>query len=294
MPVDAGPSPSVARPGLDYLGEAPVWEPRTASLVWVDITAGVVHRWNPQTDEHGELAVDGEVSAAVPRAGGGLVLAVDHSLILHDEDGTQRTLATVELDAPDNRFNDCRCDPAGRLWAGTMSKQRQPGVAALYRLTTDGELRQMISGTTISNGLAWNLHGDRMYFIDSTTQRIDLFDFDAASGTLSDRRPLVAISPADGLPDGMTVDAEDGIWVALFGGGCIRRYTGSGVLDAIVEFPVSNPTCPTFGGVDLDTLYVTTARHRLTPDQRRREPLAGALFAFQPGVRGRPAFIFRA
>jgi sugar lactone lactonase YvrE len=261
-------------------------------LIWVDITGGVVHCWKPQTDEQADLAFDGELSAAVPRAGGGLVLAIDHSLVLYDEGGGTQSVATVEEDRADNRFNDCRCDPHGRLWAGTMSKQREPGAAALYRLDADGSLRQMVSGTTISNGLGWSLAGDAMYFIDSTTQRIDVFDFDPASGSLSERRALVAIDPADGLPDGLTVDAEGGIWVALFGGGCVRRYTADGVLDAVIELPTSNPTCPAFGGPDLDTLYVTSAQHRLTPEQLRMQPLAGALFALRPGVRGRPAFMF--
>jgi sugar lactone lactonase YvrE len=173
-----------------------------------------------------------------------------------------------------------------------MSKTRTPGMAALYRLAPGGELERVIEGTTISNGLAWSPAGDTMYFIDSTTQRVDAFDFDAATGDISDRRTLVEIDPADGLPDGMTVDAEGGIWVCLFGGAAIRRYTPKGRLDAAVPLPTTNPTSPVFGGPDLRTLYVTTARHHLTPDQLAAEPLAGALLALDPGIRGLPGHRF--
>jgi sugar lactone lactonase YvrE len=131
-----------------------------------------------------------------------------------------------------------------------------------------------------------------MFFVDSTTQRIDALDFDAATGAISDRRPFAAIDPADGLPDGLAVDAEDGIWICLFGGAAVRRYDVAGRLDAVVELPVTNPTCPAFGGPGLATLYVTSARHRLTPVQLAAEPLAGAVLALDPGVRGLPRGTF--
>jgi sugar lactone lactonase YvrE len=169
-----------------------------------------------------------------------------------------------------------------------MSKTRTPGTAALYRLAPGGRIERVIAGTTISNGLAWSPSGDTMYFIDSTTQRIDALDFDARTGDVSDRRPLVAIAPDDGLPDGMTVDAEGGIWVCLFGGAAIRRYTPEGRLDAAIPLPTTNPTSPVFGGPDLRTLYITTARHRLTPHQLATEPLAGAVLTLDPGVHGLP------
>jgi sugar lactone lactonase YvrE len=279
------------RPAIDvgdHLGEGPHWDDRAGELLWVDITRGRIHAWRGPDGSVRTQALQGEVSAVVPRTDApGRVVAAGHRLLLR-EGAPERTLAVVEEDLPDNRFNDCKCDPQGRLWAGTMSKTRAPGVAALYRLAPGGELERVIAGTTISNGLAWSPAGDTMYFIDSTTQRVDAFDFDAATGDISDRRTLIGIDPADGLPDGMTVDAEGGIWVCLFGGAAIRRYAPDGRLDAAIALPTTNPTSPAFGGPDLQTLYITTARHRLTPSQLANEPFAGALLALDPGVQGLP------
>jgi sugar lactone lactonase YvrE len=276
----------------DHLGEGPVWDGRTNELLSVDITRGTVVRWDPSTGAESRIAVAGEVSAVVPRHTDGVILAIDRQLVLRQSDNAEKVLATVEPDLDENRFNDCRCDPQGRLWAGTMSKRRTPGTAALYRLSPEGELTTAVEHTTISNGLGWSVSGERMYFVDSTTQRVDAFDFDQAAGAISERRPIITVDPRDGLPDGLTVDAEDGIWLALFGGGVVRRYRPDGTLDAVVELPVSNPTCPAFGGPELDTLYITTAQHRLSKEQVRREPLAGALFALRPGVRGLRASSF--
>jgi sugar lactone lactonase YvrE len=272
----------------DHLGEGPHWDDRSGELLWVDITEGRVHAWSPASGHVRTELLSGEVSAVIPRASAsGHVVAAGHRLAIRDGKG-ERTLAIVEQDLQDNRFNDCKCDPQGRLWAGTMSKRRAPGTAAVYRLSAGGEIERVIADTTLSNGLAWSPHGDTMYFIDSTTQRIDAFDFDAPTGDVSDRRHLVEIDPDDGLPDGMTVDAEGGIWVCLFGGAAIRRYTPDGRLDAAIALPTTNPTSPVFGGPDLRTLYITTARHRLTPDQLAAEPLAGAVLTLGPGVQGLP------
>jgi sugar lactone lactonase YvrE len=280
-----------ARPIIDtrdHLGEGPHWDDRAGELLWVDITAGRIHAWTPPGGRLRTERLDGEVSAVVPRAGArGHVVATGHRLLLR-EGGAEHTLAIVEEDLPDNRFNDCKCDPQGRLWAGTMSKTRTTGTAALYRLAPGREIERVIDATTISNGLAWSPSGDTMYFIDSTTQRVDAFDFDAATGRISARRTVIEIDAEDGLPDGMTVDAEGGIWICLFGGAAIRRYTADGRLDAAIPLPTANPTSPTFGGTDLRTLYITTARHRLTADQLASEPTAGAVLTLDPGVKGLP------
>jgi sugar lactone lactonase YvrE len=282
----------VALPARDHLGEGPHWDAVRGELVRVDITHGLVHRWRPGTGASSVAAFEGEVSAALPRRGGGLVVAAGRTILLVDEDGRRRTVASVEPDRPDNRFNDCRCDPQGRLWAGTMSKLREPAAAALYRLEPDGDIERMVAATTLSNGMGWSPDGSLYYFIDSVAQRIDVFDFDGRDGTVHNRRPFAAIEPDDGLPDGLCVDAQGGIWVCLFGGGAVRRYAPDGQLDASIALPVSNPTCPAFGGPDLATLYLTTARHRLSPDQLAREPLAGSVLALEPGIAGLPAHPF--
>jgi sugar lactone lactonase YvrE len=280
----------VAVAAADQLGEGPIWDERTGELLRVDIAHGRVHGWRPSTGEGWTRRYEGEVSAVIPLAeGDGWVLAAGHRILVDDGDAP-RELAAVEQDLAHNRFNDCRCDPAGRLWAGTMSKVRASGAAALYRLGAGG-LDPVVTETTISNGISWA--GDRMYFIDSPTQRIDLLDYDEASGEVANRRPFVEIDPADGLPDGLTLDSEGGVWVCLFGGGAMRRYSPQGELDAVVPLPVTNPTCPTFGGDGLDTLYVTSARHRLSEEQLEAEPLAGALLAVDAGVTGRPGYRFR-
>jgi sugar lactone lactonase YvrE len=255
----------------------------------VDISRGLVHAWDPVGGDAETTAFGGEVTAVMPRsAPPGRIVAVGRELVL-DEPAGRTVLAAVEPDVPDNRFNDCRCDPQGRLWAGTMSKRREPGSAALYRLEAGAGVERVVAGTTLSNGLGWSPDSETMYFIDSVTQRLDAFDFDAAGGELSGRRELASIDPADGLPDGLAVDAEGAIWVALFGGAALRRYTPAGALDAHIELPVTNPTCPAFGGSDLTRLFVTSARHRLSPQQRAAEPLAGAVLEVEPGVAGLPA-----
>ena len=275
----------------DALGEGPHWDAERNELLRVDIRRGLLHRWRPRDGALWTTAIEGELSAVVPRRGGGLLLAVTRTLVLEDADGTRRTLATAD-EPEDNRFNDCRADAAGRLWAGTMSRTRRPGTAALYRLAPGGALDVAIAGTTLSNGIGWSADGERMFFVDSTTQRIDVLDFEVATGAVANRRPFAAIDPADGLPDGLAVDAEDGVWICLFGGAALRRYDAAGRLDAVVALPVTNPTCPAFGGPDLATLYVTSARHRMTPEQLAAEPLAGALLALDPGVRGLPRGVF--
>jgi sugar lactone lactonase YvrE len=260
------------------LGEGPVWSVEEQRLLFVDIKGGVQYSWAASEGVRSRRRFDGLVGFAIPRRAGGLVAGVDHRLELIDPDGTARTIAEVETEFPDNRFNDAKCDPAGRLWAGTMSMSREPGVAALYRLEPGGELEPLVEGLTISNGLGWSPDAGTMYLIDSTTQRIDRFDFDPERGRPSNRRSFVEIDPGDGLPDGLAVDADGGVWVALFGGAEVRRYDAAAALDLRLPLPTSNCTCPAFGGPDLRDLFVTTAKHRLDPAELAEQPLAGALF----------------
>jgi sugar lactone lactonase YvrE len=281
--------PEIVLEAGDQLGEGPIWDDVRGELLRVDISRGLVHGWNPSTGAAWRRQCDDQVGAALPRSGAeGLLIAVGRRIVVDEGDGV-RELARVEEDRPGNRLNDCKCDPAGRLWAGTMSGEQAPGEASLYRLVPGGEIECVITGTTISNGLGWTPAGDRMYFIDSTAQRIDAFDYDAETGEISGRRTFARIDPSDGKPDGMTVDAEGGIWVALFAGGAVRRYGEDGTLEAHIELPVTNPTSPVFGGLDLRTLYVTSARHELSEEQLAAEPLAGAVFALEPGVTGLPS-----
>jgi sugar lactone lactonase YvrE len=271
------------------LGEGTVWDAAAGLVRWVDIFAGTVFGLDPDSGERTSFGHPGPVGAVLPRAGGGLVLGAGLELVAVDEEGGgAEVLAAVEPEEPGNRFNDCRVDPAGRLWCGTKSRHDNENGGALHRVGPDLRPARVIAGTGIANGLGWSPDGATMYFIDSPTHRVDAYEFDAATGALGGRRTLAGIDPAEGLPDGLAVDAEGGVWVAVFGSGTVRRFGPDGALEAVLELPVRNPSCPAFGGPDLATLYVTTAHLRSNPDYADPDPLAGSLFATDPGVRGRP------
>ena len=273
------------------LGEGPAWDSRSSELAWVDITAGRVCFLGPGGAER-TVEVGQPVSAVVPRASGGHVLALRDGFAALADDGTVTTLAHVEHDRPGNRMNDGKCDRHGRLWAGTMAFDETPGAGALYRLDADGTVSTILEGVTISNGLAWSRDERAMYYIDTPTQRVDQLDYDPASGAVENRRPLFEIPPAAGSPDGMALDAEGFLWVALYGGGAVRRYAPDGALDRVIELPATCVTSCAFGGPELEDLYITCARHGLSPEQLTREPLAGALFHHRPGVAGLPTESF--
>jgi sugar lactone lactonase YvrE len=281
-------SAEVALQADDYLGEGPTWDGERQELSWVDITRAAIRSWQPESGRVRDLALDPPISFAVPRVGGGFVVGREHEIAVLDDRGSMETVFRVGNPAADTRFNDGKCDAAGRLWAGTMSTVREPGVGTLYRVAGDGAAAEVVAETTVSNGLAWSPDNRRFYFTDSTTQRVDVFDFELKQGTIANRRPWIEIDPRDGLPDGLTVDNDGGLWVSLFGGGEVRRYDATAQLEARAKLPVSNPTSVTFGGAALDRLFVTTAKHRLSDEQRAGQPLAGAIFALEAGVTGLP------
>jgi sugar lactone lactonase YvrE len=267
------------------LGEGPHWDPRSQALYWVDVPAGLVYR----RDDDGTLTSwdAGEpVGAAVPRASGGLVLtARDGFLALDTETGAVTPLAPVEADRPDTRMNDGSCDRAGRFYAGTMAADESPGAGSLYRLDPDLRLTRLFDGVGISNGIGWSPDEARMYYVDSLAYQVDVMDYDAATGELGHRRCLARLGQGDVVPDGLTVDAEGCIWVAVWGGGALQRYRPDGRLKQIIELPAAHVTSCAFGGPDLDVLYISTAGG---PGAK-----AGALFACRPGVTGQECHPFR-
>jgi sugar lactone lactonase YvrE len=272
------------------LGETPVWDAAAGLLHWVDIFAGRIWSLDP-TDSTTRSFVHGTVvGAVVPRERGGLVLGAERSLVATELDGSgAETLVSLEPDRPENRFNDCRVDPAGRFFGGTMSMRGgAESRGALHRVDPDLTPTVVVPDTGIANGLGWSPDGGTLYFIDSPLQRIDAYEYDPATGELGARRTVAAIDPDDGLPDGLTVDAEGGVWVALVRTGALRRYAPGGALEAELGMPVRNPTCPGFGGPDLRTLYITSAHLRSDPTYADESPLAGALFALDVGVPGLP------
>jgi sugar lactone lactonase YvrE len=276
------------------VAEGPVWDERAQRLIWVDIMHNAVHSFDPRTRQDSGFDVGQPVGAAVLRQTGGLALAVRDGFALLDADFSRfRMVAEVEADIPTNRMNDGKCDPLGRFWAGTMQFSPTSPAGALYRMDPDLRVTRIVGGITLSNGLDWSPDRGTMYYIDSMSQGVDTFDFNPESGEIGNRKRLISIPKDVGLPDGMTVDAEGYVWVALHGSGTIRRFTPDGQLDRIIRFPVSHVTCCAFGGPEYSELYITSMTYGLE-DRIRNEPLAGSLFRCRPGVRGKPPFRFAA
>jgi sugar lactone lactonase YvrE len=262
-----------------YHGEGPVWSQRWGGLRWLDMVAGDVL----SLEADGTVArrhVATVVAAIRPRSQGGAVLGVERGFALEDPDGTITHLGDLWTDES-VRMNEGGCDPDGRFYCGSMAYDKRQRAGALYRLDPDGSTHVVIESVTVSNGLDWSPDGSLAYYNDTDTHRVDVFDYEPGAG-LSRRRPFVQ---TPGRPDGLTVDGEGAVWVALSDGGSVRRYTPGGVLDEMIELPVTKVTACTFGGARLDELYITTSRENLEPGS---EPHAGSLFRAIPGVAGVP------
>ena len=273
------------------LGEGPRWDAATQSLLWVDIPAKLVHRYDPVTRTDATQQVADVVSLALPRRRGGVVIGLPDGLHLLDAEGSP-LIAAIESEQAGTRTNDGACDAAGRLWVGTMPFDERSPMAGLYRVDPDRSVTTILTGTTISNGLGWSPSGTSFYFIDSPTCRVDVFDCDLATGTLENRRPLAAVEVEGAVPDGLNVDAEGCIWVALHGGWGLNRYSPAGELVAEVRLPVAKITSCCFGGPELRDLYVTTRREGLSGADVAEQPLAGALLRLDLGVTGLPTHAF--
>jgi sugar lactone lactonase YvrE len=264
------------------LGEGPAYDAARDRLVWVDILGKRVHVCDRSGRRVATHDVGRHVGAALPAADGTILLAVREGFATLDAGGGVRPLLDVLGDRPELRFNDGKCDPAGRAFAGTMAYEETPGAASLYRLDPGPAATPVLDGLTISNGLGWSPDGTVMYVTDTPRRAVDAFDYDPATGSLSGRRPAVRPEGA-GFPDGMCTDDDGALWVALWGGHAVRRYTPAGRLDAEVRLPVPYVTSCCFVG---DTLFVTTAQgHGGEPVP----PHAGGLFAVRPGFTGPPA-----
>jgi sugar lactone lactonase YvrE len=275
------------------LGESPIWDDRTGQLLWVDILAGVVKRWSPGSDRVETLGCGQHVGAVALRENGGLVTALRDGFGLAAPGGPVELAVPVDADLPSNRMNDGKVDSAGRFWAGTTTYAEVPGRAALYRLDPDLSVVMALDGVGESNGLCWSRDDRLLYYVDSLLPTVDVFDFDAASGAISNRRTLITIEDGDGVPDGLTIDADGNLWLALWGGGQVRRYAPDGTLDDVVQVPAAQVTSCTFGGPDLGDLYITSARTGLTHADLELSPHAGGVFRVRPGATGLPSHRFR-
>ncbi|MFJ8792833.1 SMP-30/gluconolactonase/LRE family protein [Streptomyces sp. NPDC102462] len=262
------------------LGEGPTWDPVTGRLLWIDILGMRVHGYDPASGRRTVRTTEQHVGAVKPRAGGGMVLNLRDGIALLDPDGAFRWLHHEPV--PGRRANDAAVAPDGALWAGTMRYDETAGGGTLSRVTGAGEVRTVLPSVTVSNGTGWSPDGRLMYYVDTPTRRIDVFDFDGEQAL--NRRPLAEIEEGAGFPDGLTVDADGCVWVALWDGAAVRRYTPGGVLDRVLTVPTARPTACAFGGTDLTDLYITTARTGLnTP-----HPLSGSLLVIPTAGKGLP------
>lgn len=271
------------------LGEGPVWDDRLGELFWVDINGCKLHRFRPSDGRQSAYSLERKVGSAVPAADGSWILAMADGFYRLDLD-SGRTERIVHTDEPDplNRLNDGKCDRNGRFWAGTMSAKWQKD-GSLYTLESGGKLTRRLSGVVCSNGLAWNADNTILYYIDSAKKLVHAFDYDAASGNISNRRTVIAYPEGQGGPDGMTIDSEGMLWIGHWGGWQVSRWnplTGEKLL--AVDIPARNVTSCAFGGKQLDELYVTTARVGNEGEDMTRQPLAGSVFRVRTGVRGLP------
>ncbi|MGW1390047.1 SMP-30/gluconolactonase/LRE family protein [Streptomyces nigra] len=266
------------------LGEGPTWDPASGRLLWIDILGSRLHTYDPVSGRRSVRTVFQHIGAVKPRAGGGLALNLRDGVGLLDPDGGFRWLRHEPV--PGRRANDAAVAPDGSLWAGTMRYDEAPGGGTLSRITGDGTAQVVLDDVAVSNGTGWSPDGRLMYYIDSPTRRVDVFDHE--DGRVTNRRPFAEIEEGAGFPDGLTVDAEGAVWVALWDGSAVRRYTPDGVLDLVITFPVPRVTACAFGGPGLTDLYVTTARVGLDSPP----PLAGSLFVVPGAGRGavQPAF----
>jgi sugar lactone lactonase YvrE len=270
------------------LGEGPIWDYRRGLLCWLDITGKVIHIYDPVADRDRTIDAGQEVGCVALRSNGGLIFAGRNGFAEVDlESGAIADVLDPERHLPDNRFNDGKCDARGRFWAGTMNTRGQPNRGSLYCLYPDLRLRTLVTGVGISNGIAWSSDQKTMYYIDTPTREVAAFDFDADTGDLSGRRVVIRVPDEKGKPDGMTIDTQGMLWVALYGGGAVTRWDPrDGRLLATIEVPAPRVTSCAFAGLRMDELYITTARQGLDPKDAAAWPHSGGLFRARPGVRG--------
>ena len=280
-----------------YHGEGPMWDGPAGVIRWMDMLHGDILTMRPGIGEIRRRHV-GDIAAAMrPRTRGGLVVAIERGFILVDDvdapDDASADPGVTVLDElwsdPRVRMNEGGCDPQGRFYCGSMEFDGAAGRGNVFRLDPDYSVNLVMGGVTISNGMVWALDGSEVYYIDSRTHRVSAYRFDPLVGAFHARRTVVEIPASVGTPDGMTIDVDGGLWVALYGGSAVHRYLPDGSLDHVIELPASRVTACTFGGENLDELYITTSREHLPDDE---QPLAGALFRAIPGVCGVPVAPF--
>ncbi|WP_124981193.1 SMP-30/gluconolactonase/LRE family protein [Nonlabens xiamenensis] len=277
------------------LGEGALWNAKNEELYWIDIEGKKFHRYQPITGENKTIDL--------PSRPGTVVASTDEEALVALEDGIYKVslssgvsalFSDVEQEVTTNRFNDGKCDPNGNLWVGSMHLEQSRPEGKLYKITPEGNVQVMLDSVTISNGIVWNKNATTMFYIDTPTAKIRAFDYDVDTSTISNERTLVEVPETLGFPDGMAIDANDNLWVGLWNGNAVANYDSkTGKLIRTIQVPAHNVTSCAFGGKDLATLYITTARVDMTDEELNRFPLAGSLFSVEPGVKGVPASVFK-
>jgi sugar lactone lactonase YvrE len=277
------------------LGEGPVWDHKNKRILWLDIVAGHIHQFTPTAQLFKTFSV-GEMVGCIAPAETGFIAALASGFSFVDLDNEKvKHINDPERDLPGNRFNEGKCDPMGRLWAGTLPLSEDTPAGSLYTLHPDFSVEKKIEKVSISNGIAWSLDHKTFYFIDSPTFQVVSYKYEKATGEISDKKIIITIDESEGAPDGMTIDDEGMLWIAHWGGWKVARWnpqTGKKLMQ--IDLPVSQVTSCTFGGVDFKDLYITSAGIRLSKEQLQKEPLAGSLFVIKNcGFKGMPAFEFK-
>jgi sugar lactone lactonase YvrE len=276
------------------LGEGSFWNYKTQELFWVDILGKKLYRYHPESQTNVGYDMPSYIGTVVPQTDSTAVVALTDGIYLKNmKNGTLSLLSNIEADQTGNRFNDGKADPNGNLWVGSMDLEEKNPLAKLYRVSPDGTAEAMLDSITISNGLVWDKKAETFYYIDTPTLKVRAFDYHKTTATISNERIAVKVPEALGFPDGMTIDEEDKIWVALWNGNAVVRFDPlTGEVMQRIEVPAHNVTSCAFGGPDLDILYITTASVDMTDEEQIMYPLAGSIFQVKPGVKGVPTAQF--
>lgn len=276
------------------LGEGAMWNYKTGELMWVNIKGKILNFYNPRTGNNKEMFTGQMIGTVVPAESGAVLVALQNGIYsFNPETGSKKLLVNPEDHLETNRFNDGKCDPSGRFWAGTMSTVGDNNVGTLYRFDADSTIHKMVENVSISNGIVWSLDKTKMYYIDTPTLKVMGYDYNNETGEISNAKVAVEIPSEMGYPDGMTIDAEGNVWVALWGGfavGCWNPETGK--LIRTIKVPAKNVTSCAFGDDDLGSLYITTAREGNSKEELEKYPYSGGVFKARPGVNGVEAFFF--
>ena len=276
------------------VGEGPLWDEEQQVLYWVDILSSLLYIYDPATGENRALDVGRHVGTVVTRASGGLMLAVREGFASFDLETQELTLiANPEAHITGNRFNDGKCDPAGRFWAGTMAYENPTNQGSLYRLDTDLSVHKIFGDVAISNGIIWSLDRATMYYIDTLRKNVRAFDYADDTGDISNERVIINVPEEIGMPDGMAIDSDGMLWVAHYGGSCVSRWNPNTAQFLLkIDLPVTQVTACAFGGPNLDILFITSAAQELDAAELARQPLAGGLFSIKTPYQGVPSFRF--